>query len=277
MLQNIPLVSILMPTYNRALLIGKSIESVIAQNYSNWELLVIDDGSTDGTQKIINEYSANDKRIKLLSIPRTKFNGISKYLNYGIEKSNGKYIARIDDDDFWCNKNKLSQQVDFLEKNPDYVLVGGGVQLVDNDGKVMYEFFENHTDEEIRKNALKSNPFSHSSVLFRKDIAQLVGCYGCFRNAEDWEFWLRLGKKGKLYNFNEYYTAYLYAGQNLSTNSQKDIVKNVYEIIKKYKKDYPNYCMGVMIITMQYLFSLFPVFIKKRLQTFLIYVKRKYL
>ena len=275
--KNLPLVSILMPTFNRARLIGKSIESVIAQSYDSWELLVIDDGSTDGTRDIIKEYANKDERIKCLFIPRTEFNGISKYLNLGIEKANGKYIARIDDDDFWCNNDKLSQQVNFLENNPEYVLVGGGVQLVDNEGKIIYKYFENRTDEEIRKNALKSNPFSHSSVLFRRDIAISTGCYGCYRNAEDWEFWLRLGKAGKLYNFNEYYTSYLYAGQNLSTNSQKDIVRNVYKIIKLYRKDYPNYYFGVFVITLQYLFSLLPIFIKKRLQTFLIYIKRKYL
>jgi len=266
-----------MPTYNRAHLVGKSIESVITQTYLNWELLIIDDGSTDGTPELINEYSLKDPRIKYFSIPRTEFNGISKYLNFGIEKASGKYIARIDDDDFWCHKNKLTQQVEFLEKNSDYVLVGGGVQLVDDSGKILYKFFENNTDEEIRTNALKSNPFSHSSVLFRRDTAVSLGGYGCYRNAEDWEFWLRLGKAGKLYNFNEYYTSYLYAGQNLSTNSQRDIVKNVYRIIRLYRKDYPNYYMGFLIITLQYLFSFLPVFVKKRLQTFLIYIKRKYL
>ena len=119
--KNLPLVSILMPTFNRARLIGKSIESVIAQSYDSWELLVIDDGSTDGTRDIIKEYANKDERIKCLFIPRTEFNGISKYLNLGIEKANGKYIARIDDDDFWCNNDKLSQQVNFLENNPEYV------------------------------------------------------------------------------------------------------------------------------------------------------------
>jgi glycosyltransferase involved in cell wall biosynthesis len=265
-----------MPTYNRAHLVVRSIDSVISQSYKNWELLIIDDGSTDGTREIVIEYSKKDERIKFINIPRTEFKGISKYLNLGIEKAKGKYIARIDDDDYWCHKDKLNYQVNFLESNKDYVLCGGGVQLVDINGKVLYKYFENHTDRDIRRNALKSNPFSHSSVLFRKEIAQTLGGYKELRYAEDWEIWLRFGKAGKLHNFNEYFVTYLHAGQNTSLLNQKDLAKNILKLIKSYRHDYPNYYIGFMLNSMQYLYSFMPIFFRKRVHTFLVYIKRKY-
>ena len=105
-----PVVSIVLPTYNRLSWLLKSINSVVEQTYGNWELLVIDDVSNDGTKEKMEELSGKDKRIRYFRIPVTKEPGISKFLNFGINNSSGKYIARLDDDDRWCDKQKLEKQ-----------------------------------------------------------------------------------------------------------------------------------------------------------------------
>lgn len=271
-----PLISIVLPTYNREKMLAKAVNSVISQSYSNWELLVIDDASNDGTEVMMKNWNKKDERIKYFRIPVTKELGISKFLNFGINNSKGKYIARIDDDDSWCDVNKLRKQVDFLENNPDYVVCGGGVIIVDENCKERYRYFKNETDTEIRKKILYSNPFTHPTTMFRRDKAVELGGYLPFEHAEDWDFWLRLGKVGKLYNFPEYFANYFLAYHNISLRDPRTLGKMLLELIKKYKNDYPNYRKAYFLNSLQYLYSFIPSFIRKRFQHFLMYIKRKY-
>ena len=110
-----PLVSIILPTHNRADLLYRSIESVKNQSYPNWELLIIDDVSTDNTMEVISQQMGLDSRIKFIQTEKSKVPGISYYLNEGVRNAKGKYIGRIDDDDIWSHPNKLKKQVNFLE------------------------------------------------------------------------------------------------------------------------------------------------------------------
>ncbi len=142
---NHPIVSIVLPTINRANLLRLSIESVFKQTYKDWELLVIDDGSTDGTEKMMNQLEQNDSRIRYLRISKSNIPGISDYLNFGIKSSRGKNKARLDDDDDWCYRNKLKKKVDFFEPNRNYVLFGGGLIMVDENKKDLYSFFKKYT------------------------------------------------------------------------------------------------------------------------------------
>ena len=117
-----PKVSIIMPTYNRAGLIGETIESVMNQTYSNWELIIVDDGSTDNTEVIVA--GINDERISFIEAGRTGIGG--KIKNIGLEKATGELIAFNDSDDLW-DKTKLEKQVAALEKHPEagFCLTGG--------------------------------------------------------------------------------------------------------------------------------------------------------
>jgi GT2 family glycosyltransferase len=271
-----PVVSIIMPTYNRANMIGMAIDSVLKQTFKDWELLIIDNESTDNTKDIVEKFLASDKRIKYHNVKKNLIIGIASYLNYGIDISTGKYIARLDDDDEWCDPNKLEKQVNFLEENEDYVIVGGGAIMVNGNRKEMFKFFKRETDSEIRNNALYANPFWHNTVLFRKDAAIIVGCYKQTRFVEDWDLWLKLGKVGKLYNFKEYFALYMNAGQNRSTENQKLTAKIILQYIKSYRDEYPNYKKALILNYMQLLFSYMPSFIKRRIQNFLFYIKRNY-
>ncbi len=271
-----PLVSILMPTYNRANLLPLAVDSVLKQTYSNWELLLLDNQSTDNTGEIGKKYSAEDDRIKYFNLEKSSNHGITDYLNFGIRTAEGKYIARLDDDDEWYDPEKLFKQVNFLETHTDYILVGGGAVMVDADRKEIFKFFKREIDEKIRNNALYANPFWHNTVMFRRQPALEIGGYHNYRFVEDWDLWLRLGKIGKLYNFQEYFSLYMNAGQNLSVSNQKLAGKTILSLLKKYKDEYPNFSKAYLLNFMQYMFAFLPVFIKKRVQNFLFYIKRNY-
>lgn len=271
-----PKVSIVLPTYNRVEWLVKSVESVISQTYQNWELFVIDDISSDGTKERMEEYCNFDHRIKYFRIPVTDEVGISKFLNFGINNGNGKYIARLDDDDKWIDNDKIKKQVEFLEKNSDYVLIGGGVIVIDNKENELYRYLENETDEQIRRNALLSNPFTHPTVVFRRDAAEKIGGYKVLEFAEDWDFFLRLGNVGKMYNLPEYVAHYTMAGQNISIKNQRELAKNLFGIIKTHRNHYPNYWKGYLVNTFQLLHSYLPSKLRRNSTTFLRYIKRKY-
>lgn len=272
---HIPTVSIIMPTYNRIRMLEKAIQSVFDQSYKDWELIIIDDASTDETEIRMKELDSREEAVRYMRIPRIENKGISEYLNIGLRNARGKYIARIDDDDFWCHKDKLKLQVEFLEKNPDYVVVGGGVILVDGEGNELFRYLKKESDEEIRSFALFSNPFTHATVMFKKDLALKLGGYKIIKHVEDMELWLRMGKHGKLYNMKEYFITYMTAGQNKSFTHQRENSKTVLEVIKLHKDDYPNFSKAFLLNYTQYAYSFLPVFLKKNLQSFMYYFKRK--
>ena len=271
-----PFVSIVAPTCNRAKLLKKMVNSVLTQSYQSWELIVIDDISTDDTEMMMNDFSKSDSRIKYFRIPQDKEPGITKYLNYGLNVAKGKYISRLDDDDYWMDNDVLKIQVEFLETNPDYVAVGGAAIIVNEKGDHVFKYTKYEKDEDIRKNALMANPMVHTAALFRKDVVLSLGGYEDLPYAEDWDLWLKLGKIGKIYNFQKYFTCYLSAGQNTSFIKQRPQSKEILKIIKKYRKDYPNYRKGFLINGTQYLYSFLPNWFKKRFHSFMIYLKRNY-
>lgn len=273
---NTPVVSIVLPTYNRVELLTKAVNSVIEQSYNDWELIIVDDGSSDGTAERMKVMQENDNRINYLRISKINNSGIYQYLNIGLEKAKGKYIARIDDDDFWCYKDKLKCQVDFLDKNPEYDIVGGGVVLIDKDGNEMFKYFKKERDETIRDYALYCNPFTHATVMFRKDKALKLGGYRKLNHVEDMDLWLRMGMHGKMYNFQIYFIKYMSAGQNKSFTHQTRNSKTVLEVIKTHRKNYPHFYKAYLLNYMQYLYSFIPITFKKPIQSFLYYFKRKY-
>ena len=271
-----PLVSIIMPTYNREAWIGKAIQSIINQNYQNWELIIVDNESSDNTSEVVDCFFHKDERIKYYNVRKSILPGISEYLNYGINIACGEFIARLDDDDEWFDPDKLVKQVDFLNKNKDYLLVGGGAIMVNENRKEIYKWLKRETDSMIRKNALYANPFSHNTVLFRKKQVIDLGGYRAIRFVEDWDLWLRLGSYGKFYNFPLFFSLYMNAGQNLSVNNQTLAAKTILKLIKEYRYIYPNYRKAFLLNFFQYFFSFLPDFIKKRVQNFLFFIKRNY-
>ncbi|MCC7160286.1 glycosyltransferase family 2 protein [Candidatus Nomurabacteria bacterium] len=241
------LVSIILPTYNGAVRISDAIKSVLNQSYTNWELLVIDDGSKDNTKEIVENFTKTDSRVKYIKNENNL--GIQKTLNKGIREAKGEYIARIDDDDIWCDPQKLEKQVEFLDKNKDYVLVGTGVIVVDEGGKELFRYLVSVSDYDIRERLLGKNCFVHSSVVFRKAIVLEIGGYGegsDVRHMEDYDLWLRIGLKGKFANLPMYSIKWCLRNGSLSSVNRIDIFKKIIYLIKSYKDFYPNYHWAVV-------------------------------
>jgi len=273
-MENSPIVSIIMPTYNRANLISRAIKSVLNQSFQDWELIIIDDASTDNTSTILSQWRAKNLRIKVLRNDKNNYPGISKTLNRGIKEAKGKYIARLDDDDYWCDIDKLKKQTEFLESHPDYVLCGGGVIVINNQDKELFRYLKKEKDADIRQRALFANPFSHTTALFLREAVQKVGGYDNWCYAEDWDLWLKLGEIGKIYNFPEYFTCYLMAGQSKSFIHQRLQARMALQIIKKHRHHYPNFWRAYCFNSTQYFYSFLPLFIRKILHPLLSKFKR---
>ena len=258
---NSPRVSIVMPTYNRLALLSRAIESICMQTYTDWELVVTDDASTDDTWRVLEEWAAKDSRIKPIRNATNQYPDISKILNDGLARAQGEYVARLDDDDWWIDPAKLVRQVAYLDAHPECVIVGTGVVVEDGAGNERYRYLKPETDVAIRESALSSNPFTHSTVVYRKDVARACGGYEQLY-AEDWELWLEMGRQGKMYNIPEYLTGYLMAGQNKSWTFQRTQAKTVLVILARFKADYPHYFRAVIINRMAVAYGMLPTFIR---------------
>src|SRR5690606_5297620 len=121
-----PLVSVVIPTFNRALLLKRCISSVIDQTYQNWELIVVDDGSTDGTSDLLEMYISSDKRVKYFKRPNNRKKGANSCRNIGIKKSNGQYIAFLDSDDEWRDR-RLEYAIKFINQSHASAIFSGAV------------------------------------------------------------------------------------------------------------------------------------------------------
>lgn len=143
---NQPLVSIISPTYNHEKFIRDCIESVLAQSYTNWEMVIIDDGSTDGTFTIASEYARKDQRIKAFTQTNVGIFRLGESYNFALKQCSGKYVAILECDDVWL-PYKLSTQVDVLEKNPQCVLSWGKAYLSSIDLKSDYYLAPQNTED----------------------------------------------------------------------------------------------------------------------------------
>lgn len=251
------LVSIIVATKNGAKYIGKAIEGVLNQTYKNFELLIMDGGSTDNTKEVVHSYLA-DPRVQWIY---KKDKHRSEGLNNGIKISKGDYIAILDDDDFWPDPKKLEKQVNFLEEHPDYILVSGGVINIDDAGREVCRRLLPEKDEGIKKIMLFDCLLPHSAVMFRKEGWELAGGYNTNLGyaSEDWDLWFRMGKIGKFYSFPEYLICSLWSQESRTLWYKKKNLKANLELRKKYRKDYPDFWKGYLLGWLYYLYSFSPL------------------
>ena len=213
-----PLVSVIMPAYNAALYIEEAIDSVMLQSLSNWELIIINDGSTDATADIIAEKTKKDRRIKCINQQNKRQ---SKARNLGISCALGKYIAFLDADDSIL-PDRFAKQVAFLESNKEIILCGSWFKIMNSD-RVM-KLPEKH--EDIKLALLSGNCFANSAVMVKKQILdELLLIFDNSKEpAEDYDLWSRLIFKGKLHNLQEVLLNYRTHSNQLS-NKQNIIQK----------------------------------------------------
>ena len=191
-----------------------------------------------------------------------------------MKESNGEYIARIDDDDEWIDKEKLKKQIEFLEKNKDYVLVGTGTVVVDEYERELFRYLGPETDVKIRNKILNRNCFTHSSVIFRKDEAMRFGGYDEFvktKHLEDYDLWLKLGTIGKFYNLPIYATKFSLRDNSLSSKNKIEQFRKDICLIKIYKKKYPRYIQSLIFnYSRLFLYKTFRFILPNRLRSIII-------
>lgn len=212
-----PFISIIMPVFNGEKTISNSIQSVLNQTYKNWELILIDDGSSDQTISIIQSYIHQDSRIIFLQNRQNL--GVSYTRNKGIAKSSGNWIAFLDSDDQW-HPDKLKKQVHVIQKNSDVDLVYTGSSFIHPSGK-RSEYILQVPKTISYHTLLKQNIISCSSVLIRKKLAQR---YPMKRDEmhEDYAVWLQILRDGYCaWGINEPLLRYQLSDHSKSSNKKK--------------------------------------------------------
>lgn len=197
-----PLVSVLITTYNGLPYIKKAIDGILAQTYLNIEVIIVDDHSTDGTDIFLNGLASAESRINFFLNP---VKGRGTALNYGLSKCNGSYVAINDADDF-STPERIQKQVEFLEENQDYGLVGSMSELISLEtGEVINRSVNRPvSNEAIRKFFLFGQPIQHVTVMFRTELIKSLGGYNEKINfLFDRDLFLRVAKVSKVRNLEE--------------------------------------------------------------------------
>lgn len=206
-----PTVSVVIPTHNRAALLKEAIESVLAQTYQDWELIVIDDGSTDTTRETVEAYVKRDPRVRYIhqsnqGLPKTRARSLSVV--------HGKYVAFLDDDDLYLPQ-KLERQAAFLDAHPDVGLVYSYVDFVDSQKRYRKTFPERPalTFEEL----LNRCTIQSHAVLVRKACFDRVGSFqGDLKKSDDYEMWLRIARAYPIAFLPEHVALYRWHENNMS-------------------------------------------------------------
>jgi glycosyltransferase involved in cell wall biosynthesis len=181
-----PLISVIIPTYNRGWIIKEAIDSVLAQDYVNFELIVVDDGSTDDTHDILNSYQKN------FLVLRQNNKGVSAARNRGLAAASGRLIAFLDSDDTWLPQ-KLSQQVDFFQSNPDALICQTEEIWIRNNVRVNPKKRHKKPSGMIFEPSLSLCLVSPSAVMIKRNLFEEVGLFDeTLPACEDYDLWLRI-------------------------------------------------------------------------------------
>ena len=219
------LVSIIMPSYNTGGYIKNSIESVLAQTYENWELIIVDDCSTDDTDSIVGQFS--DKRIRYLKNKKNSGAAISR--NYALREAKGRWIAFLDSDDLWLPE-KLEKQIAFMENNgysfsyTDYKIRWNGK----NEDPRVYT----GPDVVNRKRMYRYCYFSTITVMYDRNVVGLIQIADIKKN-NDYAMWLQIIEKTNCYRFPECLSVYCKHDNSVSSGSKLKLIKHHYIMFRK--------------------------------------------
>jgi glycosyltransferase involved in cell wall biosynthesis len=238
----LPLVSVVMPVFNSEKYLHDAISSILCQTYKNIELIIIDDASTDSTGKIIEEFKNKDKRIIHLT---NKVNlQISKSLNIAIMRSRGLYIARADGDDI-SYPDRIIRQVEYLQMHTDVGVIGGAMDIINEKGNITGRREYALKDKQIRKNIYRYNPFSHPTIMLRKEILKKSGMYNPHYDfTEDYDLYFRIGKYAKFANLPQALIKYRITNNSVTVKYLREMelktitIRNLYSHSSEYKMTY---------------------------------------
>ncbi len=194
-----PVVSVLIPVFNAAPYLASALASVQAQTFADFEIIAVDDGSTDGSSGILDRIAASEPRLRVIRRPNT---GIVGALNDGLAATRGEFIARMDADDL-CLPERFARQLEYLRRHPDCVCVGSAFRYIDDMGSHLKECRRQTAHDAIERDLLTGDggAIIHPAAMFRRDAVVRAGAY---REAAQWvedlDLYLRLARVGRLAN-----------------------------------------------------------------------------
>ncbi|MBR5904527.1 MAG: glycosyltransferase [Alphaproteobacteria bacterium] len=205
-----PRISVLMPAYNSEKTVAESIESILNQTFKDFEFIIINDGSTDNTAKIVKEYAKKDKRIKF--IDNKKNQGLVPVLNQGLDLCSCEYIARMDSDDISLPK-RFEKQIKYMDAHPECGVLGTWFQFFGNSKSIIQ-----HPKFIKILNVLDGQFVGHPTVMMRKSVMDKYGFYydANYKHAEDFELWSRMVFVTEIHNLQEILLKYRWADSNIS-------------------------------------------------------------
>lgn len=219
--------SVILPVYNGLPFLKDAIDSVLIQSFKEYELIIINDGSADNSEKIIKNFS--DHRIHYVCQHNQ---GLAATLNNGIKLSNAKYIARLDQDDLML-QSRLAKQVEYLEQHPDCAMVGTWSKILVGNTITDRGHYHPTSHETLQLELLFDNPFVHSSIMMRAEAVRDVGCYcedKSHQPPEDYELWSRVARKYRVANLPEVLTVYREVEGSMSRTGDNPFLANVIQI-----------------------------------------------
>lgn len=217
-----PDVSVLLPAYNAVTTVSAAARSVLADDSVALELIIVDDGSTDGTRAAIDDL-ADDGRVRVISRPNK---GLAASLNEAIAASSAPFIARMDADDVSA-PGRFRTQVRYLETHPDVVLLGGQIRRVIDGTSESASHFPLEHDEIVGALLRGQHAMCHPSIMIRRSALDVVGGYWNLGVAEDWDLFLRLSEAGKLANLDSHVLDYTFHTGGINASSMRRVRTNI--------------------------------------------------
>jgi len=248
-----PLVSVVMPAYNAEKYISEAIESILNQSFKDFEFIIVNDASTDGTSSIIKKYAELDNRIIILN--NEKNLNIAKSRNKGVEKATGKYIVTMDSDDR-ALPNRLQEQYDYLNLHKDVSISIGNINVMDENGVFQYTREYPKEDMELRSKVYKFNPFPNPTIMCRREVYEKVGKYdNQYVPIDDFDFWLRAGVYFKFGNCDKIVLNYRIAKKSASHSKIRRTEKITFKLRwKAFKLGY-KFTLGDFVFNVFHLIS----------------------
>jgi glycosyltransferase involved in cell wall biosynthesis len=220
-----PLISVVVLNHNNGPFIGETIQSVVLQAYREWEMIIIENASTDDSWEIIQAWMKREPRIQAVRLSRAV--SIPAGRNLGLVRARGIYIAPLDSDDAWLPE-LLCREVEFMERgeNAEIGVCGANSILIDSEGTEIGRKDFPQTDAECRRAFWYRNPFCHCAVLVRRTCFDQFGVYDeSFALAEDLELWMRLGQAFRLRNLPEHLARIRVSGRNVTRRKHRELIR----------------------------------------------------
>ncbi len=256
-IEDFPLVSVVLPTYNSGRFLKLAVESILNQSYRNLELIVVDDASEDNTWSNLVNYVTVDSRVRIF---RNKKNlGIAKTRNVGLRQALGQYYAVMDHDDVSL-PNRLSREVEFLNRNPEYAAVGCQVQIINSLGQVIKVRRYPTSATEIRKTLGIKSPICNPAALLRLSCVKEFDLYDeRYPGCEDYDLWFKLANKYKLTNLDEFLFQYRLSDAQVKSKKAKRILLHTLQIKRGwiFKNNFFN-AKTVLVYFLDFLLLLIP-------------------